>query len=148
MLKYRDNTLSMKRVITVVAITFSIAFGTANIASAAVQCGPPGKTTTCNGTCMGNTYCIENPQGSNAPANGALGFYVSRFFQFTLPIVGVLAFLLIMYSGFQYLSSKGDPKGVQAAQLRLTYSIGGLIIIFLAYAILNFVTFIFGLRAP
>ncbi len=104
--------------------------------------------TVCDGTCIGDSYCIKNPPiAANAkpPTTGVLGFYVSRIYKFIMPIAGIIGFLLFMYSGVQYLTSKGDPKAVMAAKLRLTYTFGGLVILFLAYAIFTTVLNLFGL---
>jgi hypothetical protein len=128
--------------VLITATLIAISYLLVNAASVYAQC------TGCAGVCVGNSYCVEQPVGSNVPADGALAFYVGRFYQFTLPIAGIIGFILIMYSGFLYLTSKGDPKAVQSAQLRLTYAIGGLIILFLAYSVLGLITFMLNLRQP
>ncbi|MDQ3098320.1 MAG: pilin [bacterium] len=96
------------------------------------------------------TYNIPQPPGLLAPLNqgGALAFIISRFFTFVLPLVGILGFLFFLWSGFQFLTSKGDPKALAAAQARLTYAIIGLIIVFLTYALTAFFTGLFGLKLP
>jgi hypothetical protein len=124
-------------------LAYWVASGTP--ALAVVSCGG----VSCNGVCVGGTangYCVPNPSGQAPQQNQPAAYFVSRFYEFALPIIGILGFLLILYSGFQYLMSKGDPKAVQAAQLRLTYAIGGLILVFLAYAILSLVTYLFGIN--
>lgn len=93
-------------------------------------------------------YSIDTPVGLRPEFTqiGALGFIISLFFSFILPLVGIIGFLFFLWSGFQYLMSKGDPKALAAAQARLTYAIIGLIIIFLAFALTSFFTGLFGLR--
>jgi hypothetical protein len=93
-------------------------------------------------------YTVSQPGGLNPgfTGPGALAFSISRFFSFALAIVGILGFLYLLFAGFQYLMSKGDPKALAAAQARLTYTIIGLIIVFLAYAITNYVISLFGLK--
>jgi hypothetical protein len=95
-------------------------------------------------------YTVNPPPGLKPEftAPGALGFTISRFFLFTLPFVGIIGFLFFLWSGFQFLMSKGDPKALAAAQARLTYATIGLIIIFLAYSITAFITNLFGLVQP
>lgn len=54
-------------------------------------------------------------------------------------LVGALAVIMIIYSGIQYVISAGDSGKVAKAKNTLTYSIVGLIIAFLAYAIVNWI---------
>ena len=56
-------------------------------------------------------------------------------------IVGVLAVVMIIFSGIRYTSSRGDPKAVESAKSTLLYSIVGLVIAIFAYAIVNWVVF-------
>ena len=54
-------------------------------------------------------------------------------------IIGAIAVVMIIYSGIRYTTSAGNPAGVTAAKNSLIYSIVGLVVAILAYAIVNFV---------
>jgi hypothetical protein len=56
-----------------------------------------------------------------------------------LLILGILAVIMIIYSGIKYVISAGDASKIKSAKDTLTYSIVGLIVAVLAYAIVNFV---------
>jgi hypothetical protein len=56
-----------------------------------------------------------------------------------LYILGSLAVIMIIYSGILYVMSGGDANNVTKAKNTLMYSIIGLIVALLAYAIVNFV---------
>ena len=56
-----------------------------------------------------------------------------------LYIVGVLAVIMLIIGGIRYVVSGGDSKKVTDAKNTILYAIIGLIICFLAYAIVNFV---------
>ncbi len=56
-----------------------------------------------------------------------------------LYIVGVLAVVMLIIGGIRYVVSGGDSKKVTDAKNTILYAIIGLIICFLAYAIVNFV---------
>ena len=62
---------------------------------------------------------------------------IAQFVSFLLPYVftaaGILLLLYFLYGGFMYMTSRGDPKGIQAAQAILTNALIGFIIIFVAY---------------
>jgi len=54
-------------------------------------------------------------------------------------VVGVLAVIMIIVAGVQMITSAGDPGAVTKAKRTLVYSIVGLIVAVLAYAIVNFI---------
>lgn len=53
-----------------------------------------------------------------------------------LGIAGVTFFILLLSSGFKFITSGGDPKALEGAKKTLTYAIGGLILIIVSYLIL------------
>ena len=53
--------------------------------------------------------------------------------------VGVVAVIMIVVSGLKMVTSAGDPGAVQKAKQTMIYSIIGLAIAILAYAIVNLV---------
>ena len=56
-----------------------------------------------------------------------------------LYIVGVIAVIMLIIGGIKYVISGGDAKKVTDAKNTVLYAIIGLIIAFLAFAIVNFV---------
>ena len=56
-----------------------------------------------------------------------------------LYIVGVIAVIMLIIGGVKYVVSGGDAKKVTDAKNTVLYAIIGLIIAFLAFAIVNFV---------
>lgn len=56
-----------------------------------------------------------------------------------LYIVGVIAVIMLIIGGIKYVISGGDAKKVTDAKNTILYAIIGLVISFLAYAIVNFV---------
>jgi hypothetical protein len=56
-----------------------------------------------------------------------------------LGLAGIVLFIMIILGGFSYITSGGDPKKVESARNTLTYAIGGMIFIALAYLILKFI---------
>lgn len=61
-----------------------------------------------------------------------------------LTLSGVAALFFIIFSGIKFITSGGDPKQVEGARKTLTYAIIGLIVIFLAYFIVNTVATLTG----
>ena len=56
-----------------------------------------------------------------------------------LYIVGIVAVIMLIVGGIKYIVSGGDSKKVTDAKNTILYAIIGLIVCFLAFAIVNFV---------
>ena len=54
-----------------------------------------------------------------------------------LLIAGVVAFFYLIYSGFTYLTAGGNPESAKKGQQGIINAIIGLVIIFLAFAIVR-----------
>ncbi len=54
-------------------------------------------------------------------------------------IAGALAVIMIIYGSIRFMMAHGNEKQVESARLIVTYSVIGLIIAILAYALVNFV---------
>jgi len=54
-------------------------------------------------------------------------------------LVGIIAVIMILIGGFKYATSGGDQSAVNSAKTTIISAIIGLIIAFVAYAIVNFV---------
>ena len=56
-----------------------------------------------------------------------------------LAIAGILLFIMLIWGGFSYITSGGDPKKVEQARNTLTYAIAGMVVVALAFMILRFI---------
>lgn len=54
-------------------------------------------------------------------------------------VMGFLAVGMIVYGGFMLLTAQGDPAKIKRGKDVVTYSIIGVILVMLAYAIVNFI---------
>lgn len=70
---------------------------------------------------------------------------VSRALLVMYPLAGILLLLFLIWGGFQYLTSSGDPKKTEAAKSTLTWAILGFIIVVTAFWLTQIVSTIFGL---
>ena len=80
-----------------------------------------------------------NGCGLGTDPGAVIGSRVTKPINVLLYIVGVLAVVMIIYGGFVYMTSAGDAAKVNKGKTILIYSIVGLVIAILAYAIVNFV---------
>ena len=64
---------------------------------------------------------------------------VATVINIILYAIGIVAVIMIIFGGFQYITSSGDAAKVTKAKNTILYGIVGLVIAVLAYAIVNFV---------
>jgi len=93
---------------------------------------------------IGGVACSN---GANVPQNlfgtGGIFTTIVNIFLF---VIGAIAVIMLIYGGIRYTISGGESKNVTAAKDTILYSIVGIVVALLAYAIVNFV--INGLIAP
>lgn len=56
-----------------------------------------------------------------------------------LVVLGAVAVIMIIWSGYKYVIARGDPANVKTAKDSLLYAVIGLIVASLAFAIVNLV---------
>ncbi len=59
---------------------------------------------------------------------------------------GIVALILIIFSGIKFISSKGDQNEIDSAKKTLTYAIIGLIVIFLSFFVVRVIGQITGVE--
>lgn len=88
---------------------------------------------------------IENDIGLRF-AGGTLGDIVTLLVKYLFPIAGLLLILYLLYGGYQFMLSRGDPKAIEKAKGIITTAIIGFIIVFVAFWIVQIVGIILGLE--
>jgi len=76
------------------------------------------------------TYATE------AYLGGTIGLIIS----YILGFVGTIFLIIIIFSGFQWMTAGGNEETVTKARKRITNSVIGLVIIFMAFIITYFIT--------
>lgn len=97
---------------------------------------------------VGNAAAANNVGGlsngvnnakTNDMANGDLSNIVSTVTNVFMWVVGVISVIMMIYGGFQYVTSSGDQTKVTKAKNTILYGVVGLAIAILAGAIVSFV---------
>ena len=97
--------------------------------------------------------CISDPTGAGCPCAlnsssaacqdlskpDGLSNILKNATNIVLFIAGALAVIMIIYGAIRFMTAHGNEKQVESARLIVTYSVIGLIIAILAYALVNFV---------
>ena len=90
----------------------------------------------CKGS--GGTWNGSQCSNSNATSTDLSGF-IRRIVNILLFIVGAVSVIMIVVGGLRYTLSGGDSSSVSSAKNTVLYAIVGLVVAFMAYAIINFV---------
>lgn len=90
---------------------------------------------------------IPNPIGFkfNTIAQG-IGVGGSGAIPFIFAFAGIGLLLMLLSAGFNFLTSAGDPKKLEAGKQRLTNALVGFLIIFVAYWAVQMAGVIFGIK--
>ena len=56
-----------------------------------------------------------------------------------LELAGIVLFILLLAGGFKYITAGSDPEKTAQAKKTLTYAIGGIVLIALAFLFLRFI---------
>lgn len=85
-----------------------------------------------------NLTKLAGPAGLSTGSNDLVQI-IGAVIGTVLVLLGVLLVVLILYAGFIWMTSQGDPGKTKKAKDMIYQAIIGLLIIFAAYAITNFV---------
>lgn len=96
--------------------------------------------------CAGKVMALSVQEGAEAaradgmPENlvGVDGVF-TRITNIALYIIGAISVVMLVWGGLRYILSGGDSKKITDAKNTILYALLGLIVAFLAYAIVNFV---------
>jgi len=75
-----------------------------------------------------------------------IGEIINTLLLYIFPIAGLILFVLIIASGFQLMTSTGNPETMKKAQQRLLFAVLGFIIIFVSYWLIQILDAILGLN--
>ncbi len=81
------------------------------------------------------TVSLNNPLGDVTTVPGLIGKVIKA----VVGIVGSLALLMFIYGGFTWMLSGGNSNAVERGKNILMWAAIGLVIIFMSYAIVNFI---------
>lgn len=88
---------------------------------------------------------IPNPPGFK-PEFTDLSSIVTQALPILFSIAGILLLLFLIWGGFSYLTSMGDPKKAAAGRQKITYAILGFVIIFISYWLVQIIDYVFKLK--
>jgi len=90
-------------------------------------------------TCPPGAVCLTDPLASGGTNHPGISELIGRGIKGLLSVIGSIALVLIIYGGFTWMTAAGSAEKVTKGRDIIVYVALGLIIIFSAYAILNFI---------
>ncbi|GMR03312.1 MAG: hypothetical protein BMS9Abin21_145 [Thermodesulfovibrionia bacterium] len=80
-------------------------------------------------------------------AGGGIGDIVSVLILYLFPIAGLLLLLYLLYGGFRWMTSGGDPKALAQARSAVTTALIGFVIVFVSFWVVQLVGIMLGIDA-
>jgi len=71
-------------------------------------------------------------------------YLIAVLIKVVMSLIGILLILLIIYSGFLWMTAGGNSEQIEKAKSTLTHSVIGIFIIFIAFALARFVVGVLG----
>ncbi len=86
----------------------------------------------------------SQPVGNCASPLSNLTYVFGRIVSILIPIGGIVLFVMLIIGGFYFITSSGDPRKVEGAKSTITYAIGGIVLLALAFLIIQIIAFFVG----
>ncbi|MBR3230819.1 hypothetical protein IKF73_02225 [Candidatus Saccharibacteria bacterium] len=81
----------------------------------------------------------DNYKPDPVPGDSNLEGSVLNIINAIVGVLGIVAVIVIILGGIQYMTSTGDANKVKKAKDTILYGVIGLIVVILAFAIVNFI---------
>lgn len=87
-------------------------------------------------------------QAIEGPLKGinTVGDLMSKLLEFLIPFGGIVLLLVIIWGGYDIITSQGSPEKWKTARLKITYGIVGFILLAVAFLLVKLIERIFGLN--
>ena len=90
-----------------------------------------------------------NGQPINGPLDSELnsvGDVVNRISSFLIPLAAIILVFVLMWGGYDFITSQGSPEKLKAGKAKITAGIIGFILLVFSYFITNLLATIFGFK--
>ena len=90
------------------------------------------------------TYKVDPVAGMPTGGVGALESIISKGITILFIVAIILTLFFLIWGGISWITSAGDKTKIEGARKRLTYAVIGLVVVLLAFMIINIVGSLFG----
>ena len=121
----------MKKYLKICLILFSIFYFLFSVLMPVVQAQDFGL-----GETAAKAGLIKDKTGAGVPGPAA---FVGTLVGYALTFIGVVFFVLMVYGGFLWMQARGNEEHIKKAKGLIEAAIIGMVIVFLAYTLTNFI---------
>ncbi len=73
-----------------------------------------------------------------------IGDIINKVVPFVISLAGIILFFVLMWGGYDYVTSQGTPEKLKTANAKITAAVIGFVLLVLSYFLTRIVAFIFG----
>ncbi len=73
-----------------------------------------------------------------------IGDIINNVVPFVISIAGIILFFVLMWGGFDYVTSQGSPEKLKGANAKITAGVIGFVLLVLSFFITRVLAYIFG----
>lgn len=143
MLKFMSNLIKSTLIAGIVLATpaaLTVATGVPTSSSTAVYAAPTPTPAAVKDCSQVDTNAALSPSDPCFSKGDAVSGKIRSFTQVLAGIVVAMAALMIVYAGFKYATSQGDPKTTEQAKMQIIGAGIGIVLAMIAYLIVNIFT--------
>jgi hypothetical protein len=84
--------------------------------------------------------CVQEISGTEVATIQGIQCLIANILKIAVSFIGLVAFMIFIFSGFRILLSGGDSKAVESAKGSITFAVVGLVVALSAFIILNLIS--------
>lgn len=97
---------------------------------------------------IGGDVCSDNELCNSDTAGSGLFSIIKTIVQVMLVVGGIVAVIMIIMGGIKFIISNGNQEKIKSARDTILYSVVGLVVTIVAFAVVSFVTTELGPKPP
>lgn len=74
-----------------------------------------------------------------------IAWIINKLIAFIFPLSGILLFFFLVWGGYDFLLSGGNPEKIKSGQAKMTSAVVGFILLAASYLVVRLIAMIFGL---
>lgn len=75
-----------------------------------------------------------------------VGDVVTKIMEFLIPLAGIILVVVIIWGGYDFMMSQGQPEKLKGAQAKITTGIIGIVLLAVSFLLVKLVQLVFGLN--
>ena len=70
---------------------------------------------------------------------------INKVVELSIPLAGIILLLVLIWGGYDFMMSQGQPEKIKNAQAKITTGIIGFVLLIISYIVVKLIAKIFGL---